>query len=653
MKKQQSQYDNNTMKILKGADRVRLKPSVIFGSDDINGAKQSLFEILSNSIDESKEGFGKEITIIKDKKGAFTIIDNGRGLPLDWNEKQNCYNYHIALCELYGGGKYDGAYTSGSLGTNGLGLASTQMASEYMEVTSFRDGYKYFIRCEKGYPIIELEKTKLTNDKTGTIICYKPDKEVFTDTDIPSDWIKEMLEKQSIITPSVKFTFKDENNNENFEYFYENGIVDYLKNKIEQPLHDIVSFTGEGKGKDTEDRAVYEFRYHLAFCFTGNENIQMTFHNNGELIHGGSTLNAVRNAFLFSVNKLIKDNNKFQKNEKKVNIEDILDGFSFICNSFSTFTSYSNQTKTSINNKFIQDCLTKNLKHQLEVYFTENPKIAQKIINQVLINMRSRTRAETTRLNIKKKLGEHPTLTNKVKKFIDCRLKDKDVIEIYIVEGDSAAGSCKLGRNADFQTIFPIRGKILNCLKADEEKIFKSEVILDLFKILGCGIQIKSKHNKDLNIFDIDKLRFSKIIICTDADVDGFQIRTLILTVFYVLAPQLIKEKKVFIAETPLYEIAINDKTYFAYSDEEKMHILKTYSTKSSKIHIQRSKGLGENTPEMMWETTMNPETRHLICVTENHPDIMKDTFDLLLGDNLKDRKTYIEQYGKDFLVLD
>lgn len=648
MKKQD--YDNNTMKMLTGADRVRLRPSVIFGSDDIVGVKQSLFEILSNSTDESKEGHGELIILTKHKDLSWTIEDFGRGLPLDWNEREGHYNYHIALCELYGGGKYDGAYSEGALGFNGLGLSSTQMASEFMEVTSYRDNYKYFLRCEKGEPIMELEKTPDSNERTGTIITYKPDLDVFTEIDIPLDWVADMLEKQSIITPHVKFILTDEIANKTTEFYYKDGIVEYLEKTIKKPLHDVILFEGNGKGQDTPERPEYKFNYSFAFCFTGNENIQMVFHNNGNLIHGGSTLNAIKSALTYSIDKFLKDNNKYLKKDKKVTTEDVLDGLSFISNSYSTSTSYSNQTKTSINNKFIQEFLNKNLRHQLEVYFVENPFVAQKIMNQALINMRSRTRAETTRLDIKKKLNEKPTMTNKVKKFIDCRDKDTTKRELYIVEGDSAAGSCKLGRDAGFQAIMPIRGKILNCLKADMDRILTTDIIIDLYKLFGCGMEIPSKGNRNRSTFELENLKWDKVVICTDADVDGFQIRTLILAMIYKLSPELINNDKVYIAETPLYEINIDKETFFVYTDEEKDALLKKHKSSKRKIDIQRSKGLGENTPEMMWLTTMNPKTRHLLRVKPNDEATMEEVFELLLGSNLKNRKEYIENYGKFFV---
>ena len=319
-------------------------------------------------------------------------------------------------------------------------------------------------------------------------------------------------------------------------------------------------------------------------------------------------------------------------------------------NSLSTMTSYENQTKKAITNKFIQDAMTEFLREQLNIYFIENKMDAEKLCGQVLVNKRSRESAEKTRINVKKKLGGSLDITNRVKKFVDCRSKDVDRREVYIVEGDSALGACKLGRDGEFQAIMPIRGKILNCLKAEYDKIFKSDVIVDLMKVLGCGVEISSKHNKDLNSFDINNLRWNKIIICTDADVDGFQIRTLVLTMIYRLTPSLINEGYVYIAESPLYEITYKDKSYFAFDETEKAEILNKLEGK--KYTIQRSKGLGENQPDMMWETTMNPETRRLIKVMPDDVVKTQEMFDLLLGDNLAGRKEYIANEGYNFIDM-
>jgi DNA gyrase subunit B len=372
------------------------------------------------------------------------------------------------------------------------------------------------------------------------------------------------------------------------------------------------------------------------------------------LEHGGSPDRAVKSAFTFAIDKYLKSNGKYTKNEAKITFADVADCLVFISNSFSTMTSYENQTKKAITNTFIYEAMNDFLRYNLEIYFLENPTQAEIIANQVLVNKRSRESAESTRLNIKKKLSGTIDIANRVEKFVNCRSKDPNVRELYIVEGDSALTSCKLGRSAEMQAIIPVRGKTLNCLKADYERIFKSEIITDLLKVIGCGVEIKGKVKGDIVPFDLDALRWSKIIICTDADEDGFQIRTLLLTMFYRLLPTLLQEQRVYIAETPLFEITVKEKggeqTYFAYDEFEKADILKEIGNK--KYSIQRSKGLGENEPDMMWQTTMNPETRRLIQVEPSDAEKTAQMFDLLLGDNLQGRKDHIAKYGKNYLDM-
>ena len=316
--------------------------------------------------------------------------------------------------------------------------------------------------------------------------------------------------------------------------------------------------------------------------------------------------------------------------------------------SFSTQTSYENQTKKAITNKFIQDAMTEFFRHQLEIYFIENKIEADKIADQMIINMRSRIKAEKTKTSIKKALQSKVDITNRINKFVDCRSKDINEREIFIVEGDSALGACQQARDANFQALMPVRGKILNCLKSDYDKIFKSDIITDLVKVLGCGVEVKSKAAKDVSMFNMDNLRWNKIMICTDADVDGFHIRSLILTMIYRLMPKLIEAGKVFIAESPLYEVTCKDQTYFAYNEIEMDAIKAEIGDK--KYTVQRSKGLGENEPEMMSLTTMNPKTRRLIKVTPADAEKTAQMFDLLLGDNLEMRREYISTNGHLYL---
>jgi DNA gyrase subunit B len=647
-------YGNESISSLKGADRVRLRPSVIFGSDGLEGCQHSFFEILSNSIDEAREGYGDKIEVRRHSDHSITIKDYGRGVPVDFNAKEDRYNWELVYCELYAGGKYQnnsGENYEFSLGLNGLGSCATQYSSEYMEVTVFRDGYRYDLQFEKGENVGGLVKTKCKYESTGTIQKWKPDIEVFTDIDIPLEYFITTLKKQAVVNAGLRFILTDEASGEVFEFCYENGIVDYITEvNADKNFTSIQFFESSAKGKDRDDKPEYRVKMQIAFCFNNEINLLEYYHNSSFLEYGGSPDRAVKAAFVNELDKYIKSNGKYNKDEAKITFTDIQDSLVLVTNSFSTITSYENQTKKSINNKFIQEAMTDFLKQQLEVYLIENKIESDKIVEQILVNKRSRETAEKTRVNIKKKLGGTIDMSNRVKKFVDCRTKDVNKRELYIVEGDSALGSCKMGRDADFQAIMPVRGKILNCLKADYDSIFKNDIIVDLLKVLGCGVEIKSKHNKDLSTFDMDNLKWNRIIICTDADVDGFQIRTLILAMLYRLVPTLIQEGKVFIAESPLFEINSKGKTYFAYTEREKVEILARLG--DNKYTIQRSKGLGENEPEMMWLTTMNPETRRLIKIEPDEMEITEQTFDLLLGDNLQGRKNYIEENGANFMDM-
>ncbi|MBQ5319445.1 MAG: DNA topoisomerase [Oscillospiraceae bacterium] len=655
--KKTKNYGNDSITKLKGADRVRLRPAVIFGSDSIEGCEHSIFEIISNSIDEARDGHGDKIIVTFYQDKSIEVEDFGRGCPVDYNNTEQCYNWELVYCELYAGGKYQnnasGDYEY-SLGLNGLGACATQYSSEYMDVEIHRDGYKYNLHFEKGENIGGLKKEETNRKKTGTKTKWRPDLEVFTDINVSREYFENVLKKQAIVNPNVSFVFRYQTTDGKFEettYLYENGISDYINEIIgEEYLTPPQYWQCDRKGRDREDKPEYKVKLSVTFAFSNKAALLEYYHNSSFLEHGGSPDKAVSKAFLSAIDGYLKNNNKYNKGEKSIKWEDIQDCLVLISSSFSTLTSYANQTKKAITNKFIQDAMTDFLKHQLEVFFIENPDFATKIAEQVLVNKRSRETAEKTRVNLQKTLTQKIDLANMVQKFVDCRTKDLARREIYIVEGDSALGACKTARDAEFQAIIPVRGKILNCLKADYAKIFKNDIITDIIKVLGCGVEVTSKANKELSNFNLDNLRWNKVIIATDADVDGFQIRTLILTMLYRLTPTLINEGYVYIAETPLFEINTKDKTYFAYNEQEKTEILEMI--KGQKYKIDRSKGLGENEPEMMSLTTMNPDTRRLIKVTPTDIEATANMFDLLLGDNLQGRKDYIAQYGNQYLEL-
>ena len=656
-------YGNDSISALKGADRVRKRPGVIFGSDGLEGCEHAVFEILSNSIDEAREGHGRTITVTRFADRSIQVEDAGRGCPVDWNEKEQRYNWELVYCELYAGGKYDNENSENyefSLGLNGLGSCATQYASRYMDVTVWRDGKEYRLHFERGEIVGKLEVSEQTGNKkrTGTTIRWLPDLDVFTDIDIPVDYYRDVMRRQAVVNAGVTFRLKNETAAGKFEteeFVYEHGIEDYIRELAGlDALTEPVYWEAERRGRDRPDKPEYKVKLSVALCFSNKTALCEYYHNSSFLEHGGSPEKATRSAMVSAIDKYLRDNNKYVKGEAKITFPDVQDCLILVSSSFSTQTSYENQTKKAITNKFIQEAMTEFLRSRLEIYFIENRDAAEKIAAQVLINKRSRETAERTRINQKKKLTEKIDIANRVQKFVDCRTKDVERREIYIVEGDSALGACKQSRDAEFQGLMPVRGKILNCLKADYPRIFKSDVITDLMKVLGCGVEVSGKAVKDLNQFDLSNLRWSKVVICTDGDVDGFQIRTLILTMLYRLCPTLIREGYVYIAETPLFEITCKEKsgekTWFAYSEKEKADILKKLEGK--KVNVQRSKGLGENDPEMMWMTTMSPETRRLIRVLPEDAEETARVFDLLLGDNLSGRKDYIAENGYKYLDM-
>ncbi len=659
-----NEYGNDSISSLKGPDRVRRRPAVIFGSDGLEGCQHSVFEIISNSIDEARAGFGRRILVTRYRDCSIEVQDFARGCPVDWNEKEQRYNWELVYCELYAGGKYntlEGESYEYSLGLNGLGSCATQYASRYMDVEVHRDGFCYKLHFERGELKGEMEKTPYKGKQTGSRHRWLPDLDVFTDISIPADWFRDILRRQAIVNQGLVFEFRNETENgfETQEFVYENGLTDYVGEILagageDAAFSSIQYWESERRGRDRADKPEYKVRLTCAAVFSNRVKLLEYYHNSSWLEHGGAPDRAVRQAFVSQLDQYLKQGNRYLKGESRISFADVEDCLVLVSSSFSTQTSYENQTKKSINNKFIYEAMTDFLKHQLEVYFLENPDEANRIAEQVLVNKRSRENAEKARISLKKKLAGSIDLANRVQKFVDCRTKDLTRREIYIVEGDSALGSCKQGRDAEFQAIIPIRGKILNCLKAEYGKIFKNEIITDLIKVLGCGVEVSSKANRELSTFDLDNLRWSKVILCTDADVDGFHIRTMLLTMLYRLTPTLIEKGYVYIAESPLFEITAKEKggerTYFAYTEQEKTEILEKLG--KTKYDIQRSKGLGENDPEMMWLTTMNPETRRLIKVKPEDAEATARMFDLLLGDDLQGRKDFIAENGMDYLEL-
>ncbi|MEG1862775.1 MAG: toprim domain-containing protein [Oscillospiraceae bacterium] len=655
MAKKAQEYNNESISSLKGADRVRKRPSVIFGSDGVEGCEHSIFEILTNSIDEAREGYGKKITLTRFADNSVEVEDMARGCPVDFNKSENRFNWELVFCEMYAGGKYNnnsGDNYEFSLGLNGLGLCATQYASEYMTADIVRDGFEYHLDFLKGENVGGLKKTPTNKKQTGSRFRWKPDRTVFSDINVPLEYFQQTVKRQAVVNPGILFVLKNqiEGGFDTTEYYYENGIADYVSELCDgDNMSQVVFNTAENKGRDREDMPEYKVKMNVAYTFSNKVAKIEYYHNSSFLEYGGSPDKALRSAFVSQVDAYLKQKGMYKKNESKIKFEDIEDCLVLVSSCFSTLTSYENQTKKAITNKFITQTMTEFLKHSLEVYFIENPEEANRVVQQILINKQSREQADKTRQGLKKTLSAQIDITNRVQKFVDCRTKDISLREIYILEGDSALGACKTSRDAQFQALMPVRGKILNCLKSDYDKIFKSDIITDLIKVLGCGVESPAKYkNNGIATFQLENLRWNKVIICTDADVDGFQIRTLILTMIYRLAPRLIDEGFVYIAESPLYEITTKNKTYFAYTEPEKADIISRVG--KEKYSIQRSKGLGENEAEMMWVTTMNPKTRRLIKVCKSDVVRTQEVFELLLGDNLSGRKQFIQDFGSDYL---
>lgn len=432
--KKTNQYGNESIAALKGADRVRKRPGVIFGSDGLDGCQHAVFEILSNSIDEAREGFGNEIIVTRFADHSIEVEDHGRGIPVDYNANEQRYNWELVFCELYAGGKYktmDGENYEFSLGLNGLGTCATQYSSEYMDVIVRRDGMEYTLHFEKGEnqtgTKTGFHKKKYNKKDTGTIIRWRPDLQVFTDIAIPEYYYLDILKRQAVVNPHLKFIFRNETPEGmvETEFCYDNGITDYVAEIAENKnLTSIQSLSSERRGKDRSDKPEYKVLLNCAFCFSSSISRLEYYHNSSWLEYGGAPDKAVRSAFVYAIDAYLKQNNKYNKNEGRISFQDVSDSLILVTNCFSTYTSYENQTKKAITNKFIQEAMTEFLRSGLEIYFIENKAEADKIADQILINKRSREQAEKARLNIKKKLSGNLDLANRVQKFVDCRTKD-------------------------------------------------------------------------------------------------------------------------------------------------------------------------------------------------------------------------------------
>ena len=646
-----NEYSNESIKSLKGADRVRLRPGIIFGTNDINGCTHSVFEIISNSIDEAKAGYGDTVNIKYMADGTVIVEDFGRGVPMDWNANEQRYNWELVFAEMYAGGKMDAdSMYDNSLGLNGLGCCATQYASEYMIVTSCRDGYKYTMNFKKGVPVGELQKVPY-DGPTGTKIEFKPDLEVFTAIVVDPNVLHDMCRKQALTNAGVHLVV-DYEGYEPIDWYYENGASEFIEQLLgPEKLCDVASYAGEIFCQNSEDTPEYKLKMEIALSFSRQHVLEEFYHNSSHLEEGGKTLDGFRKGAVKVFKKAIKESGKFQKGDELINIRDIEE---ILCCVFISWcpgalTFFGNQTKKKVLNECFEPAVARFTEEAITRWIAENQKESDRVLAEIVANKKIREKADNVRSSAIKKLSSGiDSFGSQPQKFVGCASKDKNERELYIVEGDSALGSCKLARNGQFQALMPVRGKITNCLKEDLVKVLNSDIILDLLQVMGCGIEVQGKNMKELPKFDIDKLNFDKLIICTDADLDGMQIRCLLLTFFYILTPTLLREGKVYIAETPLYEITCGKETRFAYDEKEKDAILKEFDGR--RVKIQRSKGLGENDPEMMSISTMRPDTRRLIKVdyagAEQDINFM---FNALLGEDITSRRVLINEYASAF----
>ena len=642
-------YNNESIRKLTDLEAVRTRVSVYAGSADKEGAFTTVKEIISNSIDEFKEGYGDMIDIVYHEDGSITVRDSGRGIPMDWNEGEKEYNYKLLLFTLNAGGKYDSSSYGYSIGLNGIGSSLATMSSEFADIESIRDGNIYSISSRKGAPEGELQIEK-NKDRlpSGTKVRWKPDTDVFDEINFPDKWFLEYIKRQAIVNKGLKISFTNKEG-EVFKEYYEDGIRDYIKE-----ISDDKNFTPEEYfetddiwGSDRSDREDYKSKFEVAYTFNNDNYAMESYHNSSYLSEGGSPHDAVKSAFVHTIDRLIKKLNKYNKNEKKISFTDIEESLIIITNTYSTETQYKNQTKLAISNKFIRDKLNELLRSNLQVFFVENPLEAEKVADQVLANKRSREKAERTRIDIRKKLSKKTnTITNKVDGYYPPKSKNKEERILAICEGKSALSSMLDGRDVNTYGIYPIRGKTLNTYKASDKQITNNELITDLYSILGCGMELSGKKGTKSNNFDIDNLNFGKIAIFADADEDGIgSILPLLLVMFERLSPELLKKGKIYYGQTPKYEVKTLDEEYYAFNDKEFEEIKKEVC--NQKYEVSFVKGLGELNQQGI-ARCMRPEADNLLKITVEE-DSSVDILKMFMGKDVgKRREIILDSFKED-----
>ena len=627
-------YDASHIQVLEGLEAVRKRPSMYIGSTDGRGLHHLVYEVVDNSIDEALAGFCTRIDVAINPDGSVTVIDNGRGIPIDPHPVHRKSALEVVMTILHAGGKFDKNTYKVSGGLHGVGVSVVNALSEWTDVEVNRDGKKYFQRYIRGKPESDVQEIG-TSDITGTKTTFKPDTKIFETTDFQYDILSNRLRELAFLNRGLTISLKDlrslQGQAETFNY--SGGIVEFVEyiNKKKQPLHEKPIYFERQR-----DDMIVEIAMQYTNSYT--ENVY-SFANNINTHEGGTHIIGFKTALTRVANDYIKAN-KLSKEDAKLTGDDVREGLTAIISVKLMEPQFEGQTKTKLGNSDVKGIVDSLVTDGLAEYFEENPKVANIILEKALLAQRAREAAKKAReLTRRKSALEVSTLPGKL---ADCSEKNPAACEIYVVEGDSAGGSAKQGRNRSFQAILPLRGKILNVEKSRLAKILKNNEVVSLVTAIGTGV------SED---FDLDNARYHKVIIMTDADVDGAHIRTLLLTLFFRYMRPLIDAGYVYIAQPPLYKIRKGKNDYYAYSDKELANKIKEIGEKG--LAIQRYKGLGEMNPEQLWETTMNPESRTLLQVTLEDAIRADEIFRVLMGDEVEPRRNFIETHAKEVVDLD
>jgi len=626
-------YNASKIQVLKGLEAVRKRPSMYIGDTNIRGLHHLIFEVVDNSVDEAMAGYCKNIEVIIHKENSITVKDDGRGIPVDKHPTEKKSGLEVVMTMLHAGGKFDSKTYTISGGLHGVGVSVVNALSIYLEVEIGRNETLFYQRFERGKAVSELENRGKTNFK-GTIIHFSPDPTIFNNIDFNFDIVSQRLREIAFLNKGLKIILKDERLNRTNEFYYEGGIVEFVKFIAENkgPLHTTVYISGKKDSTEIEVALVYTNAY--------TENIY-TFANNINTIEGGTHLAGFKSALTRVINDYGRKSNLIKDNELNLTGNDVREGINVVISVKVKNPQFEGQTKTKLGNSDVRGIVESIVYETLSRYFDENPGVSKVIIDKVKTAARARIAAKKAReLTRRKSILENTTLPGKL---ADCSNEDPDISEIFIVEGDSAGGSAKQGRDRTFQAILPLRGKILNVEKARLDKILSNDSIRTIISALGTSIGQED--------FNPDNVRYHKIIIMTDADIDGAHIRTLLLTFFYRYATELIKREYIYIAQPPLYGIKKGKEKYYLYTEEELQSTLNKLG--KDKIQIQRYKGLGEMNPDQLWETTMDPKRRRLKLVAIEDAVEADKIFSILMGDNVAPRREFIEKNAKYVENLD